>query len=167
VTSPSPRGRSRLLLALLALVGLLALSACAVGRPQAFTARSNSFCSDALRTITSLKTPSTPLTQIQYATDRYTALERAVSELTDSSLPGGGRGGELRDQWLRPARSSLKQGRQPLLALKNAVHADDASAAATAFRAARIVGTAGVNTSLLRSNGLVTCATLFTPTAPA
>jgi hypothetical protein len=130
---------------------------------MAFTARSNSFCSDALTSISKLEAPSTPLRQIQYATDRYTALEKAVSELTDSSLPGGNTGNELRARWLRPARTALAGGRSTMLQLRNAVHAGNAPAAQVAFATARNVGIQGVDTGLLRTTGLDKCATLFSP----
>lgn len=131
---------------------------------MAFTARSNSFCSDALTSIAKLDSPSTPLRQIQYATDRYTALEKAVSELTDSSLPSGNTGKELRDHWLRPARTALASGRTTMLQLRDAVHAGNAAAAQVAFASARSVGTHGVDTSLLKTKGLDKCATLFSAT---
>jgi hypothetical protein len=136
-----------------------------VGRPLAFTARSNSFCSDALTSISKFDAPTTPLRQIQWATDRYTVLDKTVSELTDGSLPGGSTGTALRRNWLEPARASLAAGRQTMLQLRDAVHADDARAADVAFVAARNVGVTGVDTSLLRTRGLDKCATLFTPSA--
>jgi hypothetical protein len=131
---------------------------------MAFTARSNSFCSDALTVISKLTTPDTPLRQIQYATDRYTALEKTVSELTDASLPGGTTGDALRQRWLRPARAALDHGRLQLQQLRDAVHSDDTTGAREAFATARNVGLQGVDTALLRASGLDRCATLFTPT---
>jgi hypothetical protein len=142
---------------------LVLLSGCAVGRPLAFTARSNSFCSDALTSIAKFDAPTTPLRQIQWATDRYTVLDKAVSELTDGSLPGGSTGTELRRRWLEPSRASLADGRHAMRQLSDAVHDKNAQAAGVAFVAARNVGLAGVDTSLLRTQGLDKCATLFTP----
>lgn len=130
---------------------------------MAFTARSNSFCSDALTAIAKLPTPTSPLQKMQYATDRYTIVEKAVSELTDSSLPSGANGAALRDHWLRPARASLDAGRATMTTLRDAVHSGDTAATGPAFAATRSVGTAGVDTDLLRARGLDRCAVLFTP----
>jgi hypothetical protein len=141
---------------------LILLTGCALGRPQAFTARSNSFCSDALRGIDKLPAPATTLQQMQFATDRYTIVEKAVSELTDSRLPGGRVGDDLRARWLRPARADLSQGRVVLGQLRDALRAEDAAAATGAFDRARAVGTAGVDTTMLRTQGLDRCAVLFT-----
>ena len=132
---------------------------------MAFTARSNSFCSDALASIAKFDAPTTPLRQIQWATDRYTVLDKTVSELTDGNLPGGTTGTELRRRWLEPARASLANGRQAMLTLRDAVHDNNAQAAGTAFVGARNVGVTGVDTSLLRTQGLDKCATLFTASA--
>ncbi len=139
------------------------LSGCAVGRPTSFTARSNSFCSDSLKVIAGLKPPSSPLRQIQYATDRYTTVEKTVSELSTSRRPGGEVGAELEQRWLGPARASLLAGRTPMTDLRDAVHGANAPAASTAFASARNAGTQGVDTALLRSLSLTDCAELFTP----
>jgi hypothetical protein len=139
------------------------LAGCAVGRPQAFTARSNSFCSDALIGIGKLRDPHTPLEQMQYALDRYTLVEKAVSELTDSSLPGGSTGDELRTKWLRPARAALTQGRTVLAGLREVIHDGDSASITRAFDVARNIGTEGTDTSLLRTRGLNRCASLFSP----
>jgi hypothetical protein len=144
-------------------IGACLLGGCAVGRPTGFTARSNSFCSDALTSIAKLKTPTDLKMQIQYATDRYTAVEHTVSELTDSSLPSGSAGQELRTGWLRPARASLLAGRSNLEQLRIAVNAGNTDAAATAFAQTESIGTQGVDTSLLAGRGLADCARLFTP----
>lgn len=141
----------------------LVLTGCALGRPQAFTARSNSFCTDALTGIDKLHPPTTGLQQIRFATDRYTAVEKAVSSLTTMSLPSGATGAALRERWLRPARASLAEGRTQMKALRDAVHDHDATLATTTFASARNVGTSNVDISLLRSEGLDRCATLFTP----
>jgi hypothetical protein len=146
------------------LLAAAALSGCAVGRPTGFTARSNSFCSDTNRQLAALKVPTTPKAHLQFATDRYTALEHLVSELTDSSLPGGSAGQQLRVDWLRPARSSLRTGRTVLADLRTAVRAGDNSAVVSAFVESNAVGTAGVDLELLRSRNLTTCVRSFTPT---
>jgi hypothetical protein len=159
VTSPSRSSRCAAPLALAALL----LAGCAVGRPTGFTARSNSFCADGTRSIAALKQPTDPLMQMQYATDRYTAVEHTVSELTDSNLPGGSIGAQLRSGWLRPARASLVAGRVTLEQLRTAVNAGDPAAATTAFIRAEAIGTQGVDTSLLSARGLSDCVHLFTP----
>ena len=143
------------------LVVLLTSTACTVGRPMAFTARTNSFCSDAVTGIAKLAEPTSPIEQMQYAMDRYTIVEKAVSELTDSRLPGGTSGQQLRERWLRPARAALDRGRTALQDLRDAVHAHDVGAATTEFAAARSVGIEGVDTALLSAKGLGRCATLF------
>jgi len=143
------------------------LTSCAVGRPLGFTSRTNSFCSDALVSIAKLKAPTSPLRQIQYAMDSYSALEKAVSQLTDSSLPGGETGAALRERWLRPARTSLTEGRATLRQLRDAVHDDNRTAADAAFAATRQVGRAGVDTALLSASGLDRCARLFTSDSTA
>jgi hypothetical protein len=138
------------------------LVGCAVGRPTSYTGRSNSFCADALSTIATLTSPRNPRGQMQYAVDRYTALERTVSELTDSALPAGSTGRQLRDRWLRPARTSLADGRTMLGQLQQEVSADDRVGAAKAFETASTVGIDGVDITLLKARGLTRCATLFT-----
>ncbi len=170
MTSPRPArtgpGRRWAGLALATVLGGSILSGCAVGRPLGFTGRSDSYCSDALRIIGRLDRPQTSLEQIQYATDRYTALEKTVSELTDSPLPGGTTGDGYRTHWLRPARASLASGRTVLASLQAAVAAGDAPAATRSFEAALTIGTAGVDVGLLSRHGLNQCARLFTATDP-
>ncbi len=141
----------------------VALTGCTVGRPSGFTARSNDTCRDATKVIEALHAPRDAVTALGYALDRYTAVERAVSTLTDSSLPAGQRGRELRERWLRPARGSLEAAGAELLRLRDAVRRHDNGAVAPAFADASEAGTNGVDTTLLRARGLTDCATLFTP----
>lgn len=141
---------------------VLMLTGCAVGRPLGFTGRSDSFCGDALKSIAGLHTPTTTRDEMRYAMDRYTAMEKVVSELTDSSLPGAATGNALRDRWLRPARASLLTGRGVLNELQRAVTAGDIGTAAPAFAATAAIGTANVDTRLLAAQGLTNCAKLFT-----
>ena len=149
-------------------VVLLAVSTgCSVGRPSGFVARSNDTCATATKMVNALKKPSDPGAALAYALDRYTALEHAVSTLTDSSLPGGPAGRDLRDSWLRPARASLRTGDDDLTRLRDAVRRHDDASAADAFGSAAMAGTSGVDTTLLRARGLTKCAALFTPAAPA
>ncbi|HEY2984092.1 MAG TPA: hypothetical protein VGJ38_08070 [Jatrophihabitantaceae bacterium] len=139
------------------------LTGCTVGRPSGFTARSDDTCRDATKVIEALHAPRDAVTALGYALDRYTAVERAVSTLTDSSLPAGQRGRELRERWLRPARASLEAAGDELLRLRDAVRRHDDGAVAQAFADASEAGTHGVDTTLLRARGLTDCATLFSP----
>lgn len=156
----------RLVAVVTAAVVLAASAGCSVGRPSGFVARSNDTCATATKTVSALKKPSDPRAALAYALDRYTALEHAVSTLTDSSLPGGPAGRDLRDSWLRPARASLRTGDDDLSRLRDAVRRHDDAGAALAFGSAALAGTSGVDTTLLRARGLIKCATLFTPAAP-
>jgi hypothetical protein len=116
-----------------------------------------------LTTITKLDRPTDPKMQMQYATDRYTAIEHVVSELTDSTLPSGSAGTRLRTDWLRPARASLAAGRESLEQLRVAVNSGNRASANSAFADTETIGTQGVDTGLLDSQGLNTCARLFVP----
>jgi hypothetical protein len=141
------------------------LSACNLGHPGGFTAGSNAFCRQTSVAIAKLTRPASPKAQLQYATDRYTLVERLVSEMTDSSLPGSTFGHQIRDQWLRPARTSLVAGRTVLVDLRTAVNAHDAAAATSQFGRSQAIGTQGVDTGLLQAHGLGDCAKVFEPTA--
>jgi hypothetical protein len=140
------------------------LAACDLGHPGGFTAGSNSFCGAAAKQISQLTRPTSPKTQLQYATDRYTVIEHLVSEMTDSSLPGGTEGTQVRDHWLRPARASLVDGRSILVALRAAANAHDVAGADVQFGRSLAIGTQDVDTSLLRVHGLTQCANVFEPT---
>ena len=139
------------------------LTGCTVGGPTGFTARSDHTCREAMNAIGALDAPHDAVTALAYALDRYSAVERAVSTLTDSSLPAGQRGRELRERWLRPARASLEAADDELLRLRDAVRHRDDGAVAQAFADAAEAGTQGVDTTLLRARGLTDCAALFTP----
>jgi hypothetical protein len=141
----------------------VALTGCTVGRPSGFTARSNDTCRTATKAIGALAAPHDQAAALAYALDRYTAVELAVSTLTDSSLPAGRRGRELRERWLRPARASLQAADDELTQLRDALRRHDRATAARAFASASVSGTDGVDTSLLRTQGLTDCATLFAP----
>ena len=154
-------------LALLAApIAAVALVGCSASSPSTFAAHGNRTCADTTKTITALRTPRDPRAALAYALDRYVALEHAVSTLTDSSLPGGTVGRELRTRWLRPARASLRAADASLNRLRDAARAGDRAAASAAFATAATAGTAGVDTSLLRTRALITCAGLFTPSTP-
>jgi hypothetical protein len=146
---------------------LTTVAGCEVGQPSGFTARSNATCSAAITSIAALPAPADPAAGLRYALDRYVIVEKAVATLTDSSLPGGDTGDDLRVRWLRPARASLGGATTRLEALRQAVRAADTAAATEAFRAAVVTGTAGVDTGYLRERGLERCATLFTAVAPS
>jgi len=104
---------------------------------------------------------------MQYAMDRFAALDKTVSELTDSSLPSGETGRLLRERWLRPARADLSVGRGRLQDLQRAVAAGDAGRAGQMFALAREVGRAGVDVGLLTRTSLRDCARLFAAPASA
>jgi hypothetical protein len=145
---------------------ILILGGCSLGRPTGFVARSNDTCATATKAITALKDPHDATSALAYTLDRYTAVERAVSTLTDSSLPGGQNGRDLREGWLRPARDSLRAGYDDLSRLRDAARRRDVAGAVRAFGSAAAAGTSGVDTALLRSRGLTECALLFTPRTP-
>ncbi len=149
-----------------AAVAAVAVAGCSVGQPTGFVSRSNDTCATATKVVDALKAPRDPGAALAYALDRYTALEHAVSTLTDSSLPGGKSGRDLRERWLRPARASLRAGDDEMARLRDAVRRRDDAAAAVAFGSAAMAGTSGVDTTLLRTRGLIKCATLFTPNTP-
>jgi hypothetical protein len=141
------------------------LAACDLGHPGGFTAGSNSFCGAAAKQIGKLARPTSPKGQLQFATDRYTVIEHLVSEMTDSSLPGGSEGAQVRDHWLRPARTSLSDGRSILVALRSAANSRDVAVADTQFARSLAIGTDDVDTALLRAHGLTQCANVFSPTS--
>ncbi len=154
------------MLALLA-VAAVGLTSCALGQPSGFAARTNATCREAVAGIDALSRPETPPAGITYGMDRYVLVEKAVSTLTDGSLPGGSSGDQLRVGWLRPARSSLRTGRDDLDRLRTAVDAGNRGQARSQFEAAAVAGTGGVDLDLLRSRHLDECVTLFTPAAPS
>jgi hypothetical protein len=163
----SPSRPSPLALGALAAIGALTtslLTGCDLGHPGGFTARSNSYCAQTSTEIAKLTHPTTPKAQLQFATDRYTIIERLVSEMTDSTLPSGSAGSTLRADWLRPARTSLVSGRTVLADLRAAVNADRPDPADVQFALSLAIGTEDVDTTLLRAKGLTDCADLFTPT---
>lgn len=155
--------RSALGLATLVLAGA---AGCGVGQPSGFTARSDATCSAAITSIAALAAPADPPAGLRYALDRYVIVEKAVATLTDSALPGGDAGAQLRARWLRPSRASLDGATTRLETLRQAARRDDTAAATGAFRAAVVSGTAGVDTGYLRERGLDRCATLFTSAVP-
>ena len=151
------------LLTIVLSIGSIGLASCSLGGSSGFVTRSNHTCADATKTIEALKSPRDPHAALAYALDRYVQVEHAVSTLTDSSLPGGADGRDLRDRWLRPARASLRTADASLNRLRDAVHDGDLDGVSSAFAAAAEAGTSGVDTALLRTRGLDACSTLFTP----
>jgi hypothetical protein len=154
------------LLTIVLSIGSIGLASCSLGGSSGFVTRSNHTCADATKTIEALKSPRDPHAALAYALDRYVQVEHAVSTLTDSSLPGGAVGRDLRDRWLRPARASLRTADTSLNRLRDAVRDGDRNGVSSAFAAAAEAGTSGVDTALLRERALSACATLFTPSAP-
>jgi hypothetical protein len=158
----------RLLTALLAATAVFGLSSCAVGEPSGFTARSNHTCAQARDEISALSAPTDPKSALSWAIERYTAMDKVVSTLTDAPLPAGAKGAALRAGWLRPARASLRTGRDQLDRLRSAVQRKPPSPdAPAAFAASAAAGTGGVDLRLLQSSGLTTCATVFQAAPPA
>jgi ElaB/YqjD/DUF883 family membrane-anchored ribosome-binding protein len=139
---------------------------CAVGRPAGFTARSNATCADASAAITKLSSATDPSAGLRYALDRYLIVEKAVATLTDSRLPDGQTGRELRDRWLQPARTSLGTATVELERLRQTVRRADRDVAASAFASAVVTGTVGVDAGYLLAQRLDKCAALFTPSVP-
>ncbi len=160
------RKTSRGTLGALAILAAGLLAGCDLGHPGGYVARSNSYCEQTSTQIAKLDAPTTPKKQLQYALDRYTLVERLVSEMTESNLPGGQEGRDLKSRWLHPAEVSLVDGRSALTDLRSAVEADDRARADAAFDRADAIGTRGVDAALLEERGLARCATLFTPGAP-
>jgi hypothetical protein len=152
-------------LALAAAATIPLLAGCDLGHPGGFVARSNSYCAGSTKQISALKTPATPKEQLQYATDRYAIVEHLVSVMTDSSLPGGTDGSTLDDDWLRPARASLTEGRSVLADLRTAVDRKNGADASAEFGQSLAIGTQNVDTGVLRSRGLADCAKVFEPTS--
>lgn len=159
----------RVRLAALAILGAFAAFAVLAGcsSSSGWAKRSNHTCAEASRTIAKLEAPHDPKTALAYALDRYVAVEHALSSLTDSTLPGGALGRDLRARWLRPARASLRAADADLRRLRAAARAGDRTAASVALGAATAAGTTGVDTAWLRAHGLAACSTLFTPAAHA
>jgi hypothetical protein len=133
------------------------------GESTPFAQRTEHTCATASATITGLSAPVNPSTGLKFALDRFSAMDLAVSTVTDSSLPSGSAGAQLRERWLVPARASLATGRTALAALQRAVHQGDDQAAATEFTIAAAAGTAAVDPSVLTATGLPECAALFSP----
>jgi len=146
-----------------AFVAVVVLAGCSVSGSSGWAHRSEHTCADANKTITKLEAPRDSTAALAYALDRYGAVEHAVSTLTDSALPGGALGRELREVWLAPARASLEAADADLRRLRAAARAGDRTGASVAFDAAITAGTSGVDTALLRTQGLSACATLFSP----
>ena len=153
---------------MLSLLAITTLPGCAVGEASGFTARSNATCGHASAAITKLSAASDPNAALRYALDRYVIVEKAVATLTDSRLPEGQTGRELRDRWLQPARTSLGAATVELERLRQAVRKADRDAAASAFASAVVTGSVGVgvDAGYLLAQRLDRCAALFTPSIP-
>jgi hypothetical protein len=166
LASPHDVRRSTKVWALAALLALGSLVGCAVGQPREFTVRANRLCADVGRNVSDLPTATQGSQALRWSMRRYADLEHLVALLTDDpGIPGGRTGDELRDRWLRPARSSLAQGRVDLEDLRQAIQHDPA-AVGPALTASLRAGTAGVDTAYLDRAGMPACAVTFTPTQP-
>jgi hypothetical protein len=163
---PGSRGIWSIRATALGLLAITTLAGCAVGQPSGFTARSNATCGHASAAITKLRAASDPSAALRYTLDRYVIVEKAVATLTDSRLPNGQTGPELRDRWLQPARTSLGTATVELERLRQAVRRADRHAAASAFASAVVTGTVGVDAGYLLAQRLDKCAALFTPSVP-
>lgn len=139
------------------------LSACAVGQPHSFTARTEKSCASAARAIAADTPVKDPL---GYAIDRFAAIDRLlVIVSTDRGFPGGTDGATLHATWIRPARTSLKAARPSLDTLRQ-VASRRTPRRARVFAIAARAGAAGVRTSTLRRVGLPQCAALFNRPVP-
>jgi hypothetical protein len=160
-------GKTVIGLILAACVGT-GLTGCTLGQSSSFTGRAEASCRQAASEIKSASPTSDPVALLGNALDRYTDVERVVAEIaSDVSFPGGSRGQTLRRDWLEPARSSLRTGRDDLDALRAAVRSGDQAAQTKAYRAALTAGTVGVKPAALQTLDLPLCATFFTPPTPA
>jgi hypothetical protein len=166
--APGSRGIWSIRATVLSLLAITTLPGCAVGEASGFTARSNATCGHASAAITKLSAASDPNAALRYALDRYVIVEKAVATLTDSRLPDGQTGRELRDRWLQPARTSLGAATVELERLRQAVRKADRDAAASAFASAVVTGSVGVgvDAGYLLAQRLDRCAALFTPSIP-
>jgi hypothetical protein len=151
---------------LAALLALSSVASCAVGQPREFTARANQLCADVGQNVSQLQTATEGTEALHWSMTRYTDIEHLVALLTDDrAIPGGPSGEELRNRWLRPARTSLARGLDDLERLRQAIHHDPA-AVGPALTASLRAGTAGVDTAYLDRAGLPACAVTFTATQP-
>jgi hypothetical protein len=141
------------------------LSGC--GDSTTFTQRTDDTCAHAITTIAALDAPTDPGAGLRYALDRFGAIDLAVSTVTDSTLPSGAEGDQLRQRWLQPARASLARARPALAQLQTDVQHGDRAQAAAAFATAAGAGTGSVDPAVLTGHGLLRCAALFSAGAAA
>ncbi len=149
---------------------LLVLSGCTLGQASSFTGRADDACAKASSAIRALDPPTDGVPALSYALDRYTDIERLVSEVAeDVGFPGGASGTALKQRWIAPARASLKAGLDELEALREAVRAvpADHAAIASALAVAGRAGTGGVDVAYLAAHGLAACAATFSDPVPA
>lgn len=108
--------------------------------------------------------PARPITALQLGLARFTLVDRAVATIGEAGVPGGA-SGALERSWLAPARVSLASWSTRLAVLRTATQGADRTAVDTALGPVLALGTAGVDTRLLRTQGLTACAVAFTPPA--
>jgi hypothetical protein len=143
------------------------LSACTLGQASSFRGRAEASCRQIVTAASERALPKTNVDRLAYALDRYSDMDRVVAEVSsDISFPGGQNGRQLRDQWIDPARRSLRAGWDDLNRLREAIRSGPAGAIGPAYAAALQAGTVGVDRAGLRSDDLSTCATAFTAPSP-
>jgi hypothetical protein len=141
----------------------VALTACDLGQPRNFTARTEKYCAAATRAIAA----DIPVTDpVAFAIDRFAALDRVLATVsTDRGFPGGANGATLHAAWVVPARASLKAARPSLDALRQ-VAGTPTARRTRLFAVAARAGDGGVRISVLRRLQLPQCATLFDQPIP-
>lgn len=153
--------------ALAAALGIAAITACTPS-PSSFASDSDAACEKAQHAIRDLATSGdtatgAPVAALRTQIDRYTIVERLVSQISEGGLPSGDEGRRLQSSWIDPSRASLTDRRADLAALSSAV--DDGRDAAVPGLAAQaaLAGTDGVDAGYLEQQGMPACAALFAP----
>ena len=168
MTSPDRVRRRRTGAFAAAILAIGGLTGCTLGESSTFAGRGQDSCEKTSSQIAALTRPISPVDRIGYALDRYTDVERLVSEISsDVSFPGGIRGATLRRGWLEPSRASLREGRVHLQALRVAVQSGDRAEQDRAFAESIRAGTVGVEPAALKANGLTSCVAVFAPSVAA
>lgn len=133
---------------------------------DAFAARSDASCAKAQRAIDQLAVrgdtaTGTPAAALRTAIDRYTIVERLVSEISEGKLPSGAEGRRLQASWIDPSRASLTDRRSDLDALSRAVDDGRNAEVPALAAAASLAGTDGVDAAYLGQLGMPACSALF------
>jgi hypothetical protein len=139
-----------------------AVSACTLGEPASFSGRADQTCRRAVLSVGRLDNATTGTRALVFASERYAIIERVVTEIsTDVGFPDGARGRTLRSGWIDPARASLRAGLADLKTLAAAIDRAGTGVIPEALNSALTAGTSGVDTQLLRAEGMPWCASLF------